>query len=97
MLATLVRSNMDKSNLQYINSGRLGEDILKYVTTSTEKLINKLVKEKGITIADNSLERIYNFAESYAKQLTDTISSESLNDQDFNMNKQFINTNIYRP
>ena len=38
---------MDKSNLQYINSGRLGEDILKYITTSTEKLINKLVKEKG--------------------------------------------------
>lgn len=88
---------MDKSNLQYINSGRLGEDILKYITNSTEKLINKLVKEKGITIADNSLERIYNFTESYAKQLTDTISSESLNDQDFNMNKQFINTNIYRP
>lgn len=88
---------MDNSNLQYINSGRLGSDVLKYITTSTEKLINKLVKEKGITIADNSLERIYNFTETYAKQLTDTISSESLNDQDFNMNKQFINTNIYRP
>ena len=92
-----MQEKMDKSNLQYINSGRLGEDILKYITNSTEKLINKLVKEKGITIADNSLERIYNFTESYAKQLTDTISSESLNDQDFNMNKQFINTNIYRP
>lgn len=88
---------MEKNNLQYINSGRLGSDILKYVTSSTEKLINKLVKEKGITIADNSLEKIYNFTELYAKQLSDTISSESLNDQDHNMNKQFINTNIYRP
>lgn len=88
---------MEKNNLQYINSGRLGSDILKYVTSSTEKLINKLVKEKGITIADNSLEKIYNFTELYAKQLSDTISAESLNDQDYNMNKQFINTNIYRP
>lgn len=88
---------MEKNNLQYINSGRLGSDILKYVTSSTEKLINKLVKEKGITIADNSLEKIYNFTELYAKQLSDTISAESLNDQDLNMNKQFINTNIYRP
>lgn len=92
-----MQEKMDNSNLHYINSGRLGSDVLKYITTSTEKLINKLVKEKGITIADNSLERIYNFTETYAKQLTDTISSESLNDQDFNMNKQFINTNIYRP
>ena len=88
---------MEKNNLQYINSGRLGSDVLKYVTSSTEKLINKLVKEKGITIADNSLEKIYNFTELYAKQLSDTISAESLNDQDLNMNKQFINTNIYRP
>lgn len=88
---------MENNNLQYINSGRLGSDILKYVTSSTEKLINKLVKEKGITIADNSLEKIYNFTELYAKQLSDTISAESLNDQDHNMNKQFINTNIYRP
>ncbi len=86
-----------KSNLQYINSGRLSQDILKYVTSSTQKLINKLVQDKGITIADNSLERIYNFAQTYAKQLSDTIASESLNDQDFNMNKQFINTKIYRP
>lgn len=84
-------------NINYIQCGKFGQDVLNYVTKSTEKLINKLVKEKGITIADNTLEKIYNFSESYAKQLTDTISSESLNDQDFNMNKQFINTNIYRP
>lgn len=89
---------MDKQhNINYIQCGKFGQDVLNYVTKSTEKLINKLVKEKGITIADNTLEKIYNFSESYAKQLTDTISSESLNDQDFNMNKQFINTNIYRP
>jgi len=89
---------MDKQhNLNYIQCGKFSQDVLNYVTKSTEKLINKLVKEKGITIADNTLEKIYNFSESYAKQLTDTISSESLNDQDFNMNKQFINTNIYRP
>lgn len=85
------------SELKYIQGGRFGQDILDYVTKSTEKLINKLVKEKGISIADNTLERIYNFAEMYAKQLADTISSEALNDQDFNYNKQFINTNIYRP
>lgn len=85
------------SELKYIQGGRFGQDILDYVTKSTEKLINKLVKEKGISIADNTLERIYNFAEMYARQLADTISSEALNDQDFNYNKQFINTNIYRP
>lgn len=82
--------------LQYIQGGRLGTDILNHVTKSTEKLINKLVQEKGITIPDNSLERIYNFAENYARQLTDTITSESLNDQDFNFSDK-NKTNIYLP
>ena len=85
-----------KPSLQYIQGGKLGTDILNYVTKSTEKLINKLVQEKGITIPDNSLERIYNFTEVYARQLTDTISSESLNDQDFNFSDK-NKTNIYLP
>lgn len=82
-------------NINYIQCGKFGQDVLNYVTTSTEKLINKLVKEKGITIADNTLEKIYNFSESYARQLTDTISSESLNDIDFASDKN--KTNIYLP
>jgi dTDP-D-glucose 4,6-dehydratase len=91
-------AKMDKNhNLQYINSGRLGQDILKYVTKSTEKYVENLVKEKGISLTSTTLQKIYSFTEMYAKQITDTIASESLNDQDFNMNKQFINTNIYRP
>ena len=86
---------MDKNhNLQYINSGRLGQDILKYVTKSTEKYVEKLVKEKGISLTSTTLQKIYSFTEMYAKQITDTIASESLNDQDFNMNKQVINTNM---
>lgn len=82
-------------NINYIQCGKFSQDVLNYVTTSTEKLINKLVKEKGITIADNTLEKIYNFSESYARQLTDTISSESLNDIDFASDKN--KTNIYLP
>lgn len=82
-------------NLNYIQCGEFQNDILEYVTTSTEKLINNLVKEKGITIADNTLMKIYNFSEMYAKQLTDTISSESLNDIDFTSDKN--KTNIYLP
>ena len=85
-----------KTSLQYIQGGKLGEDILNYVSKCTEKLINKLVQEKGITIPDNSLERIYNFTENYARQLTDTITSESLNDQDFNFSDK-NKTNIYLP
>ena len=50
---------MDKQhNINYIQCGKFGQDVLNYVTKSTEKLINKLVKEKGITIADNTLEKI---------------------------------------
>lgn len=82
--------------MDYINSGKLGQDILKYVTKSTEKLINKLVQDKGFTIADNTLERIYNFTELYARQLSDTISSETLNDIDFNVSDK-RKTNIYLP
>lgn len=84
------------NTMNFINSGRLGQYVLNHVTKSTEKLINKLVQEKGITIADNTLERIYNFTEMYAKQLTDTISSESLNDVDFNASDK-RKTNIYLP
>jgi hypothetical protein len=84
------------NTLNYINEGRLGQDVLNHVTKSTEKLINKLVQDKGITIADNTLERIYHFAELYAKQLTDTISSESMNDIDFNMSAK-KKTNISLP
>lgn len=84
------------NTLDYINCGKLGEDVLKYVTKSTEKLINRLVQEKGVTIADNTLERIYNFTEVYARQLTDTISSECLNDIDFNVSDK-RKTNIYLP
>jgi hypothetical protein len=82
--------------INYINGGKLGEDILNHVSTSTEKLINKLVKEKGITIADNTLERIYNFTEMYAKQLSDTISSEAMNDFDYTSSDK-RKTNIYLP
>lgn len=82
-------------NIHYIQNGKLGQDVLNYITSYTEKLINKLVKDKGITIADNTLERIYNFSEMYARQLTDTISSESLNDIDFVSDKN--KTNIYLP
>ena len=84
------------NKLDYINCGNFGQDVLKHVTNSTEKLINKLVKDKGITIADNTLERIYNFSELYARQLTDTISSEMLNDIDFNVSDK-RKTNIYLP
>lgn len=84
------------NSMDYINSGKLGQDILKYVTKSTEKLINKLVQDKGFTIADNTLERIYNFTELYARQLSDTISSETLNDIDFNVSDK-RKTNIYLP
>ena len=82
--------------INYINGGKLGEDILNHVSNSTEKLINKLVKEKGITIADNTLERIYNFTEMYAKQLSDTISSEAMNDLDYTSSDK-RKTNIYLP
>lgn len=84
------------NTLNYINGGRLGQDVLNHVTKSTEKLINKLVQDKGITVADNTLERIYNFAEMYARQLTDTISSESMNDIDFTKSDK-QKTNIYLP
>lgn len=83
-------------NVSYIQNGKFAEDVLDYVTSSTEKLINKLVQEKGITIPDNSLERIYHFAQNYARQLTDTIISESLNDRDFNVSDK-RKTNIYLP
>ena len=82
--------------MNFINSGRLGEQVLNHVTKSTEKLINKLVQERGITIADNTLMKIYNFSEMYARQLTDTISSEALNDTDFNVSDK-RKTNIYLP
>lgn len=85
-----------KQTLQYIQCGKMYSDILNHVTKSTEKLINKLVQEKGITIPDNSLGRIYNFTENYARQLADTISAESLNDQDFNSSDK-NKTNIYLP
>jgi hypothetical protein len=88
---------MDKQqSLNYIQCGKFGLDVLNYVSRCTEKLINKLVQEKGITITDNTLERIYNFTETYARQLTDTIVSESLNDQDFTMSDK-RKTNIYLP
>lgn len=83
-------------NMDYINCGRLGQDILKHVTKSTEKLINRLVQEKGITIADNTLEQIYHFTESYARQLSDTISSGALNDVDYNFSDKH-KSNIYLP
>lgn len=86
---------MNNNTINYINGGKFSQDVLKYVTKSTEKLINTLVQKKGITIADNTLMRIYNFSEMYAKQLTDTISSESLNDIDFTSDKN--KTNIYLP
>lgn len=82
--------------ITYINGGAFGQDVLNYVSRSTEKLINKLVQDKGITIADNTLERIYNFTEQYAKQLAETIASESLNDIDFNVSDK-RKTNIYLP
>lgn len=85
-----------QQSIKYIQCGQFGTDVLNYVSKSTEKLINKLVKEKGITIPDNALERIYNFTEVYARQLTDTITSESLNDQDFNCSDK-RKTNIYLP
>lgn len=89
---------MDKNyNIQYINSGQFGQDILKHVTKSTEKYIEKLVKEKGISITSTTLQRIYNFTEQYAKSLADTLSAEALNDQDHYINKTFTNSNIYRP
>lgn len=87
---------MENTTLNYINGGKFGQDVLKYVTKSTEKLINKLVQEKGISIADNTLERIYNFTEVYARQLAETISSESLNDIDFTVSDK-RKTNIYLP
>lgn len=83
-------------NIDYIQGGKFAEDVFNYVSKSTEKLINKLVQEKGITIPDNSLERIYNFAQNYARQLTDTIIAESLNDQDLNVSDK-RKTNIYLP
>ena len=86
----------NQQSIKYIQSGRFGTDVLDYVSKSTEKLINKLVQEKGITIPDNTLERIYNFTEVYARQLADTIMSESLNDQDFNCSDK-RKTNIYLP
>lgn len=86
---------MNNNTINYINGGKFSRDVLKYVTKSTEKLINTLVQKKGITIADNTLMRIYNFSEMYAKQLTDTISSETLNDIDFTSDKN--KTNIYLP
>ena len=82
--------------IDFINTGKLGQHVLNHVTKSTEKLINKLVQEKGITIADNTLERIYNYSEVYARQLTDTIASESLNDIDYT-NSDKRKTNIYLP
>lgn len=89
---------MDKNyNIRYINSGQFGQDILKYVTNSTEKYIEKLVKERGISITSTTLQRIYNFTEQYAKSLADTLSAESLNDQDHYINRTFTNSNIYRP
>jgi hypothetical protein len=84
------------NTINYINGGKLGEDVLTHVSKSTEKLINKLVKEKGITIADNTLERIYNFTEMYAKQLSDTIASEAMNDFDYTSSDK-RKTNIYLP
>ena len=87
---------MENTTLNYINSGKLSRVVLKYVTTYTEKLINTLVQKKGITIADNTLERIYNFTEVYARQLTETISSEYLNDVDFTASDK-QKTNIYLP
>lgn len=84
------------NNLNYIQGGHLYTDTLNYVSKCTEKYINKLVQEKGITIADNTIERIYNFCELYARQLTDTISSESMNDTDFNFSDK-NKTNIYLP
>lgn len=84
------------NKLTYIQSGHLYTDTLNYVSKCTEKYINKLVQKNGITIADNTLERIYNFCEVYARQLADTISSESLNDQDFNVSDK-RKTNIYLP
>lgn len=89
---------MDKNyNIRYINSGQFGQDILKYVTNSTEKYIEKLVKERGISVTSSTLQRIYNFTEQYAKSLSDTLSSEALNDQDHYINRTFTNSNIYRP
>ena len=58
--------------MDYINCGRLGQDILEHVTKSTEKLINRLVQENGITIADNTLEQIYHFT---VKKVTDDYES----------------------
>ena len=84
------------NSIDYINCGRFGQDVLKHVTKSTEKLINKLVQDYGITIADNTLERIYNFSEIYAKQLTDTISSEYLSDIDYTASDK-RKVNIYLP
>lgn len=84
------------SKLHYIQSGSLYSDVLDFVTGKTEHFINTLVKEKGIALADNTLTKIYNFAEIYARQLTDVISSESMNDRDFNFSDK-NKTNIYLP
>ena len=87
---------MDRSILNYINGGDLGSDILNDVTTFTEELVKNLVKEKGISIANNTMEKLYNFSEVFARQLTDTIAAESLNDTDFNVSDK-RKTDIYLP
>lgn len=87
---------MDRSILNYINGGDLGSDILNDVTTFTEELVKNLVKERGISIANNTMEKLYNFSEVFARQLTDTITAESLNDTDFNVSDK-RKTDIYLP
>jgi hypothetical protein len=42
------------------------------------------------------MEKLYNFSEVFARQLTDTIAAESLNDTDFNVSDK-RKTDIYLP
>ena len=86
----------DNRALGYVQGGKFATDVLNYVSRSTEKLINNLVQKKGMTIADNTLERIYNFTEVYARQLSETIASEALNDIDYTSSDK-RKTNIYLP
>lgn len=84
-------------NIDYINCGQFGQDVLSHFTEKMERFVEGVVKERGISLTTPTLERLYYFTELYSKQITDTIVSEALNDRDVLANKEFINTNIYRP
>lgn len=86
---------MNNFDYTFVQNGKLQEWVLRNVSKNTQRIINKLVVDKGLTIADNTLEKIYHFTENYARQLSDTIIAQSLNDLE--LSSADSTTNIFLP